>query len=76
MESQNNIKKIKGVVMEFLILVVGVIVALYVLNLSIIKKFRRNLSNDIERSIMKNYKPFTAEEKKRWQEILKEIDDR
>ncbi len=76
MESQNNIKKIKGVVMEFLILVVGVIVALYVLNLSIIKKFRRNLSNDIERSIMKNYKPFTDEEKKRWQEILKEIDDR
>ncbi len=76
MESQNNIKKIKGVVMEFLILVVGVIVALYVLNLSIIKKFRRNLSNDIERSIMKNYKPFTDEEKKRWQEIMKEIDDR
>ncbi|WP_166648681.1 hypothetical protein [Helicobacter pullorum] len=75
MESQNNIKKIKGVVMEFLILVVGVIVALYVLNLSIIKKFRRNLSNDIERSIMKNYKPFTDEEKKRWQEIMKEIDD-
>ncbi|KPH50954.1 hypothetical protein HPU229254_08605 [Helicobacter pullorum] len=61
--------------MEFLILVVGVIVALYVLNLSIIKKFRRNLSNDIERSIMKNYKPFTDEEKKRWQEIMKEIDD-
>ena len=76
MESQNNIKKIKGVVMEFLILVVGVIVALYVLNLSIIKKFRRNLRNDIERSIMKNYKPFTDEEKKRWQEIMKEIDDR
>ena len=76
MESQNNIKKIKGVVMEFLILVVGVIVALYVLNLSIIKKFRRNLSNDIERSIMKNYKPKTDAEKKRWQEILKEIDDR
>ncbi|OCR14412.1 hypothetical protein [Helicobacter pullorum] len=62
--------------MEFLILVVGVIVALYVLNLSIIKKFRRNLSNDIERSIMKNYKPKTDAEKKRWQEILKEIDDR
>ena len=76
MESQNNIKKIKGVVMEFLILVVGVIVALYVLNLSIIKKFRRNLRNDIERSIMKSYKPKTDAEKKRWQEILKEIDDR
>ena len=76
MESQNNIKKIKGVVMEFLILVVVVIVALYVLNLRIIKKFRRNLRNDIERSIMKNYKPFTDEEKKRWQEIMKEIDDR
>ena len=75
MESQNNIKKIKGVVMEFLILVVGVIVALYVLNLSIIKKFRRNLRNDIERSIMKNYKPKTDAEKKRWQEIMKEIDD-
>ena len=60
--------------MEFLILVVVVIVALYIFNLGGVKQHRRNLQDEIEKSLDKSYKPFTAEEKKRWQEILKDIE--
>lgn len=61
--------------METLILVLVVAVVAYCVRFETLKVHRASIREDIEKSIMKSYKPKTEAEKKRWKEILKEIDE-
>lgn len=61
--------------METLAIVVIVAVIAYCVRFETIKVHRASIREDIEKSIMKSYKPKTEAEKKRWQQILKEIDE-
>lgn len=61
--------------METIVIVAVIAVAAYCLRYETIKMHRRSIQRDIERSLMKSYKPFTKEEKARWQQIMKEIDE-
>ena len=61
--------------METLAIVVIVAVIAYCVRFETIKVHRASIREDIEKSIMKSYKPKTEAEKKRWKEILKEIDE-
>lgn len=61
--------------METIVIIVIVAVAAYCVRYETIKLHRRSIQRDIERSLMKSYKPFTKEEKARWQQIMKEIDE-
>lgn len=61
--------------METIVIIVIVAVAAYCVRYETVKFHRRSIQRDIERSLMKSYKPFTKEEKARWQQIMKEIDE-
>lgn len=61
--------------METAIIIVVVAVAVYCVRYETVKLHRRSVQRDIERSLMKSYKPFTKEEKERWRQIMKEIDE-
>ena len=61
--------------METMIIAGIVAVAAYCVRYETVKLHRRSIQRDIERSLMKSYKPFTKEEKARWQQIMKEIDE-
>lgn len=39
------------------------------------KVHRASIREDIEKSVMKSYKPKSPEERERWKQILKEIDE-
>lgn len=61
--------------METIAIVAIVGVLAYCVRYETVKLHRRSIQRDIERSLMKSYKPFTKEEKERWRQIMKEIDE-